>query len=29
MIRLLLKEEQPTKGAIYVAGKNLDKLTPW
>ncbi len=29
MIRLLLKEEQPTKGAIYVAGKNLDKLSPW
>ncbi len=29
MIRLLLKEEQPTKGAIYVAGKNLDRLTPW
>ena len=29
MIRLLLKEEQPTKGSIYVAGKNLDKLTPW
>ena len=29
MIRLLLKEEPPTRGAIFVAGKNLYKLTPW
>jgi len=29
MLRLLLKEEQPNQGAIYVAGKNLEKLTPW
>ncbi|MEX0754803.1 MAG: cell division ATP-binding protein FtsE [Actinomycetota bacterium] len=29
MMRLLLKEEHPSNGAIYVAGKNLDKLTPW
>jgi cell division transport system ATP-binding protein len=28
-IRLLLKEEDPTKGDIYVAGKNLAKLTTW
>ncbi len=28
-IRLLLKEEEATKGDIYVAGKNLAKLTPW
>jgi cell division transport system ATP-binding protein len=29
MMRLLLKEEHVSKGAIYVAGKNLEKLTPW
>ena len=29
MMRLLLKEEQVSGGAIYVAGKNLEKLTPW
>jgi cell division transport system ATP-binding protein len=29
MIRLLLKEEEPTKGDIYVAGKNIGKLSPW
>jgi cell division transport system ATP-binding protein len=29
MMRLLLKEEHATNGAIYVAGKNLEKLTPW
>ncbi|MGQ0668501.1 MAG: cell division ATP-binding protein FtsE [Actinomycetota bacterium] len=28
-VRLLLKEEEATKGAIFVAGKNLDKLSPW
>ncbi|HEX5937993.1 MAG TPA: cell division ATP-binding protein FtsE [Actinomycetota bacterium] len=28
-IRLLLKEEEATKGDIYVAGKNLAKLTSW
>ena len=28
-IRLLLKEEEATKGEIYVAGKNLAKLTAW
>ncbi len=29
MIRLLLKEEEPTKGDIFVAGKNIGKLSPW
>jgi cell division transport system ATP-binding protein len=29
MLRLLLKEELPSSGAIYVAGKSLDKLSPW
>jgi cell division transport system ATP-binding protein len=29
VIRLLLKEEEVTKGQIFVAGKNLAKLTPW
>src|SRR6266550_4657119 len=29
MIRLLLKEEEPTRGDIYVAGKNIGKLSPW
>ncbi len=28
-IRLLLKEEEPTSGDIYVAGKNIGKLTRW
>jgi cell division transport system ATP-binding protein len=28
-IRLLLKEEETSKGEIYVAGKNLAKLTSW
>ena len=28
-IRLLLKEEEATKGEIYVAGKALSKLSPW
>ncbi len=28
-IRLLLKEEEATKGDIYVAGKNIEKLTSW
>jgi cell division transport system ATP-binding protein len=28
-IRLLLKEEEATKGDIFVAGKNLEKLTTW
>jgi cell division transport system ATP-binding protein len=29
LIRLLLKEEEATKGDVYVAGKALDKITPW
>jgi len=29
MIRLILKEEEPTKGEIFVAGKNIAKLSPW
>jgi cell division transport system ATP-binding protein len=29
MIRLLLKEEEATKGEVYVAGKNLAKVTSW
>ena len=29
LIRLLLKEEEATKGAVYVAGKNLAKITSW
>jgi len=28
-IRLLLKEEEPTKGAVFVAGKNLEKISAW
>ena len=28
-IRLLLKEEEPTRGSIHVAGKNIANLTPW
>ncbi len=28
-IRLLLKEEEATKGDIFVAGKNIEKLTSW
>jgi cell division transport system ATP-binding protein len=28
-IRLLLKEEEPSRGSIFVAGKNIAKLTPW
>src|SRR2546427_2413755 len=28
-IRLLLKEEEPSKGDIYVAGKKLDKMSSW
>ena len=28
-IRLLLKEEEATKGEIFVAGKALSKLSPW
>jgi cell division transport system ATP-binding protein len=28
-IRLLLKEEEPTNGTIYVAGKNLANLSSW
>ncbi|HYH27698.1 MAG TPA: cell division ATP-binding protein FtsE [Actinomycetota bacterium] len=28
-IRLLLKEEEPTAGSIWVAGKNIAKLSPW
>jgi cell division transport system ATP-binding protein len=29
MIRLLLKEEEATKGSIYVGGKNLAKMPSW
>jgi cell division transport system ATP-binding protein len=29
LIRLLLKEEEATSGEIYVAGKNLAKLSHW
>jgi cell division transport system ATP-binding protein len=29
LIRLLLKEEEATKGEVFVAGKNLEKLTNW
>ena len=29
MIRLLLKEEEATAGAIYVGGKNLAKMSAW
>ncbi len=29
LIRLLLKEEEPTKGRIYVAGKNIGNLSWW
>jgi cell division transport system ATP-binding protein len=28
-IRLLMKEEEPTKGAVYVAGKHLARVTSW
>jgi cell division transport system ATP-binding protein len=28
-IRLLLKEEEPTRGNIYVAGKNINNLSSW
>jgi cell division transport system ATP-binding protein len=28
-MRLLLKEEEPTRGSIYVAGKNIQNLSPW
>ncbi|MGH2692825.1 MAG: cell division ATP-binding protein FtsE [Actinomycetota bacterium] len=28
-IRLLLKEEEPTRGSIHVAGKNIANLSPW
>jgi cell division transport system ATP-binding protein len=29
MIRLLLKEEEPTVGDVYVAGKNLARISSW
>ncbi len=29
MIRLLIKEEEATKGEVYVAGKNLRKISGW
>ena len=29
MVRLLLKEEEPTLGQIFVAGKNIGKLSAW
>ncbi|MGH2547214.1 MAG: cell division ATP-binding protein FtsE [Actinomycetota bacterium] len=28
-VRLLLKEEEPTRGSIHVAGKNIANLSPW
>lgn len=28
-LRLLLKEEEPTRGEIYVAGKHIARLSPW
>ncbi len=28
-IRLMLKEEEPTRGNIWVAGKNIARLSPW
>ncbi|MGH2724481.1 MAG: cell division ATP-binding protein FtsE [Actinomycetota bacterium] len=28
-IRLLLKEEEPSRGNIFVAGKNIANLSPW
>jgi len=28
-IRLLLKEEEPSRGSIYVAGKNINTLSSW
>ncbi|HEX2030571.1 MAG TPA: cell division ATP-binding protein FtsE [Actinomycetota bacterium] len=28
-IRLLLKEEEPTRGRLFVAGKNIANLSPW
>src|SRR5918996_1514207 len=28
-VRLLLKEEAPTRGSIFVAGKNIARLSPW
>ena len=28
-IRLLLKEEEPSRGTIHVAGKNIGRLAPW
>ena len=28
-LRLALREEKPTQGRIYVAGKDLAKLSPW
>ncbi|HEY5336423.1 MAG TPA: cell division ATP-binding protein FtsE [Mycobacteriales bacterium] len=28
-LRLLLREERPTSGTVYVAGKNLSKLAHW
>lgn len=28
-IRLLLKEEEPTRGSIWVAGKDIAHLSPW
>ena len=28
-LRLILKEERPEEGLIWVAGKDIDKLTPW
>jgi cell division transport system ATP-binding protein len=28
-IRLLLKEEEPSRGNIFVAGKNIASLSPW
>src|SRR2546426_8942000 len=29
LVRLLLREEAPTAGEIYVAGKNINQLASW
>jgi cell division transport system ATP-binding protein len=29
LIRLLMKEEEASKGAVYVAGKHLEKVSTW
>src|SRR5437764_10120923 len=29
LLRLLLKEEEPSRGELFVAGKNIGRLSPW